>query len=354
MTTTAAAAGTGENAREEATATALRTAVERACGVFLTAESKTENYQATYDKVFANAVGFVKRYDVSRTWIEEGKTFVTVKALVSTQKFAKDWAAIAHTVNQEDNPRVIVVIAEATAFTDRGPTYRLEENGIAQSRIEDFLRSKGISLKDRQAAAGISNRDLMLAALKDDAKEAAALGLRFQADVVIIGQASARHGGQIAVGGQNMHQYAATLNVRVIQTDSASLLASKNFTTTFTSLLASGGEQKALVKLADEAAPKLLAEMVEAWRKRHNVLRTVELSISGMDFDAWKPFKAELEQIDGVKAVRLRDITESTASLDVECRQTAQQLADRLTSMKATKLKVTEFTANRLKLAAQK
>lgn len=351
---TAAAAGTNANARDEAVATALRKGVEQACGVFLTAESKTRDYQATYDKVFANAVGFVKEHKVVKEWVEDGKTFVTVRALVSTQKFAKDWSVIAHTVNQENNPRVIVAIAEATTFTNRGWVYASDEGGTVQSKIEDFFLSKGVQLMDRQTAVGVSKRDLLLAVVKDDAKEAAALGLRFHADVVVMGQATAKYGNAVSIGDQRMHQYPATLNVRVVQTDSARLLVSKNFNVTYMSALAQGGEGKALTKLAEESAPKLLAAVVEAWRSRANVSRTIQLSINGMDFAAWKTFKTEVEAIDGIQAVRMREISvDNIASLDIEYRFTNEILADKVTSLKSLKLKVSEITANRIKLAVQ-
>jgi len=110
-----------------------------------------------------------------------------------------------------------------------------------------------------------------------------------------------------------------------------------------------GGEDKALAKLADEAAPKILKAVVEAWRKRGNVMRSVQINISGMDYDGWKVFRDEVKKLRGVKGIRLRDITQSIANIDVEYRYSTQNLADNLESLKNTKLEVTEFTANRLK-----
>ena len=52
----------------------------------------------------------------------------------------------------------------------------------------------------------------------------------------------------------------------------------------------------------------------------------------------------------GVKALHLREITENLASIDVQYQLTNENLADHLIEMKKTRLKVTEITANRLKL----
>ncbi len=354
VTTTGVAAGTDEKARDEAVAQALRTAVEQACGVFLTAQSKAADYQAVYDRVFADTVGYVREHKVLKTWIEDGKTHARVRARVSTQRFEKDWAAIAHTVNQENNPRVIVAIVEATHHGTGGPTYQVKEGGTVQSKIEDFFLSKGIALMDRATATNVSKRDVLLAAIKDDDKAVAALGSRFKADVVVTGRASAKFGKTLHVAGVRMHQYTAKLNVRVIQTDSARLLVSKAFgPTTANTLQRAGGEDKALAKLAEGSAPKLLAAVVEAWRKRVHVWRTVHVSIMGMDYKAWKAFRAEAGKLRGVRALRLREITESVANIDVEYRYTNTHLADHLTELKDTRLKVTEISANRIKLKVQ-
>ncbi|MFA6133586.1 MAG: hypothetical protein WC869_06170 [Phycisphaerae bacterium] len=351
QTVTAQAPGSDQNARDEAIARALRQAVEQACGVFLKARSTTENYQGVYDKVFADAVGYVQEHKVLKTWVADGMTYVTVQARVSTQKFEENWASIAHTVNQENNPRVIVAIAEAIHWAATAPAYETDRNGTVQGKIEDFFLQKGLMLMDREASADITKRDVLLAALKDDTNEVAALGARFKADVVVVGRATARFGKTLNVGGQQMHQFTATLNVRVVQTDSARVLVVKSFgPVTITTLQMGGGEEKALSKLAEDSASPLLSAVVQAWAKRANVSRTVQLSISGMDYGLWKTFKTQAEKLDGMQALRFRDITAGVANIDAEYRYTNENLADRLLTVGGMKLEITEITPNRIKL----
>ncbi len=354
VTLTGTASGVILKARDEAVLQALRTAVEQKCGVFLKAQSKTRDYKAVYDKIFANTVGYVREHRVLRSWSEGDKTRATVRVRVSTQKFEKDWAVIAHTVNQENNPRLLVAIVEAVRHTPTGPTYEVKETGVVQGKIEDFFLSKGIVLMDRATADKTTKRDVLLAVVKDDTKEIAALGARFKADVVVTGRASAKFGRTIRIAEQEMYQYAASLSLRVVQTDSARVLASKTYGPTTTNTFQRGGEDKVLAKIAKECAPKILAAVVEAWRARANVSRTVQLSISGMDYEAWKAFRAEMQELRGVQALRLREITEQVANIDAEYRYTNETLADRLTELKKTKLKITEITANRIKLKVVK
>jgi hypothetical protein len=448
------AAGTDEKAKDEAINKALRRAVEQACGVFLMAESKSKDYQGVYDQVFADAVGYVKEYKVLKVETQDGMTIARVRACVSTQKFEKDWAVIAHTYSQESNPRVIVVIGETTyemvndleqeekhasveafaiqaeaqrsatvtdagvagqdtdaavvtgrfrrrgrvrpqnwavmsesqraawlreveaeeqssasvegvAASQRSDSYitwrrvasEMKEGGTVQTKIEDFFLDKGIKLMDRGTARQVNKRDLMLASAKEDLAEVAALGARFDADVVILGTAAAKTGGQseMSVAGKQLKQYGyrAKLVVRAIRTDSAQLMVSKVYNVDAKSMQ-KGGEEKALDRLGDEAAPQLLQAVVEAWRKQVHVTRDIQLQISGMTYDDFKTFQKEAGALRGVKAVNLREITESVANVSVGYEFSTQLLADNLTGLKTLKLEVTEFNPNRLKMKVVK
>jgi len=128
------------------------------------------------------------------------------------------------------------------------------------------------------------------------------------------------------------------------------LLASKTFTATANSTSKTGGEDKALAKLAAQASPKLLAAVVEAWRKQVNVTRDIRLQISGMTYRDWKKFRTQAGELRGVKALRMREITESVANIDVDYEFSTDNLAESLENLKDIQLEVVEFNPNRLKL----
>lgn len=450
ITVTEQATGMDQKAKDEALAKALRRAVEQACGVFLTSESKTQNYQGVYDRIFADAVGYVKEYNVVKTWIQDGCYFVKIDALVSTQKFEKDWAVIAHTYAQEANPRVIVVIGQTTyemvndlekeeqhaaaeamdvqaearsrgevsvggaavqeadaaavagtvsrrgrlrprnwatmsaeqreawlarmeaeerssatvsgtvtrQETDNYKTWRrvadtLAEGGSVQTKIEDFFLEKGIKLVDRETARKVNKRDLALANAQGDLDRLAALGAQFDADVVILGTAAAKTGGetQMTVAGQTVrqHEYRAKLVVRAVRTDSAQLLVSKVYQVSARSMR-KGGEEAALDRLAEEAAPQLLSAVVDAWRKQVHVTRDIQLQIDGMTYNDFKTFQTAVQTLRGVQSVHLREITDNVANISIGYEFPTRNLADRLTELKEIRLEVTEFNPHRLKM----
>ena len=348
------AAGTGLAAQDEAVAKALRRAVEEACGTFLTAQSESQDYKLVYDKVFASTVGYVVEHKVKKIWIADDITHASVTARVSTQKFESDWTVIAHTVRREGNPRVIIAVTDAT-WSETAPADASVIAGVVQGKIEDFFLAKGLQLVDRDTAAAVNKRDIILAGMKDDVRELAALGARFKADVVIYGQSSARYGSTMQIAGHDAHKFVATLNARAIRTDSAQLMVSKTFgPITITSLQYGGGREQALAKLAEEAAPELLKAVVEAWRKQIHVTRNIRLEVSGMTYEEWQTFRKEAQSIRGVQAMQLREITEGVANIDVEYDFDTQTLADRIGELKEIKLTITEFNPNRLKLKVVK
>ncbi|MBN1943300.1 MAG: hypothetical protein JW849_08405, partial [Phycisphaerae bacterium] len=160
---------------------------------------------------------------------------------------------------------------------------------------------------------------------------------------------------EMTVAGRTIkqHDYRAKLVVRAVRTDSAQLMVSKVYQAQKKSMQ-KGGEETVLDKLADDAAPKLLSAVVEAWRKQVHVTRDIQLQISGMDYNTFKAFKAAAEKLRGVKAVALREITEGVANISIGYEFSTQNLADNLTALKEPKLEVTEFNPNRLKMKVVK
>jgi len=155
----------------------------------------------------------------------------------------------------------------------------------------------------------------------------------------------------LEMAGQTMYQYVATMTVKVIQADSARVLTSKPFgPITVSSMQRVGGEDKALAKLGQTYAPELLSAVVEAWRNRANSGRTLVLSIVGMDYELFKVFKEQASKIEGMHNIRMREIVEGMAQIDIESDLDNESLADRLGKMMLPRLSVTEITANRLKL----
>lgn len=325
------AAGADRNAMEQAKQDALRRAVEQACGTFISSQTKTKDYAATYDKCMSFAGGYVTEFDIVSQRVEDGMSICKVRATVSTAAFEAEWARLCHTVEAENNPRCIVIIVEDSNADDGE---KGQGGGIVQSIVESFFLNKGVQLMDKEGAEGVRERDLSLAAFNDDAKKLAAIGAAFKADVVIRGVADARHAGSSQVAGRTVNKWSATISIRAYHTDSAQLIMSNSYTTTKSSVNNSSSGDDALRACAEQNSAKMLRDIGEAWRKRQNIRRISRLVLENCSRPDYKAFETALRKVDGVQEVRLRELVNNVCQVEVDWAYDMERLAGRIEELK--------------------
>lgn len=347
------AAGTNANAMEQAQQDALRKAVERACGTFINAQTKTKDYKMIYDKVLSQAVGFVTEFEVLDRRVEKEISYCKVKATVSTASFEQEWAKLAHTIIAEGNPRCVVVIIEDNNVDDHTPP---KAHGVVQSVVEKFFLDKGVQLMDKSGADAVKARDIELAALNDDINKLAAMSASFKADVVIKGVAEARRAGSTELSGRTVYKWSATISVRAYHTDSAQLIMSNTYSATKTTVNENAGGDDALKLCAEENTGKMLKDIGEAWRQRQNVKRTIQLTLEDCDRTGFKVFEAALREEQGVQDVRLKELVNNTCQVEVDWTYDLDKLVTRIEELKVpdVKYEVKEQTHDRVTIKVAK
>lgn len=336
------AAGTTDNAMEQAKLDALRRAVEQTCGTFINAQTRTANYSVVYDKVMSEPVGYVEQFDVIEQRTADGMSFCKIKAVVSKASFEQEWTRLAHTLQAEDNPRCMVIISERN---DSEGKVTPRFNGITQSVVENFFLERGIQLIDKAGIDETRERDIAVAVLKDDFKKLAAVAASLRAEVMIFGNAEARRAGAGEVAGTRLYKWTATINIRAYNADTAQLLMSNSYTSTYSSVNYEAGDE-ALRRCAEQHAPSFLRDIGEAWRKRQNVRRVVQIVIEDCNRADYKVLETALREVTGVQAVRLRELISGTCHLDVEWAYDTEALVSRIEELKLDGLSflVTEQT----------
>lgn len=96
-------------ARERAIQDAIRNAVEKGTGLFLSSETVIENYELLKDKIFSKAEGYIKEYSIISEKEEEGLYRVKIKALVKEGKLKDDVNALRILILEKERPRVLVL-----------------------------------------------------------------------------------------------------------------------------------------------------------------------------------------------------------------------------------------------------
>lgn len=343
------AAGENFNAMEQAKQDALRRAVEQACGTFINTQTNTKNYAAVYDKVMASAAGYVEEFEVVAQRVEGGVSYCTVRAVVSTVSFESEWTRLAHTLAAEGNPRCMIVVLEDNDAEDENPA---KTNGVVQGVLENFFLKNGVRLGDKSAADATRDRDAEAAALKDDVRKLASLALSAGADVVIKGNAEARHAGRTELAGKTLARWTATINIRAYHTDSAQMLMSNSYSLPHNTTNYNAGGDDALRRCAEQHAADILRDIGEAWRKRQNVHRTVQLVLEDCSRADFKALEAALREVDGVQDIQLRQLASNVCNIEVDWSYDTERLVSRVEELKVDGVTytVTEQTHDRVTL----
>lgn len=343
------AAGTDGNAMEQAKQDALRRAVEEACGTFISSQSKTRNYELVYDKALSLAAGYITKYDVVERRTEDGISICKVRATVSKASFEKEWARLLHTIETEGNPRCMVVFVEDNNVDDSVPP---KADGVVQSIVENFFIRKGVQLMDKQASEQVQARDVELAALNDDVKKLAAMAASFKADVMIRGTAEARRAGTTQLGGRSLYRWSGTITVRAYHADSAQMLMSNTYSETKPSVDENAGGDEVLRACAEKHAAQILIDVGEAWRKRQNIRRVCQLTITNCSRRQFKTFETEMRKVEGVQEVRLKELVNNVCQVEIDWSYDLERLVSRIEEARFEdfRLDVTEQTHDRVTL----
>ncbi|MBI1826700.1 MAG: hypothetical protein HY287_01360 [Planctomycetes bacterium] len=354
VTATGQAAGTDLKAKDEACNEARRTAIRQTCGERINAYTNVVDFQVKRDRILSNPVGYITSEDIKRRWDDGQYSYCELFATVATGKFAADWNSMFEHIREDvGNPRCVVMFMEDNDMDDLVPPHT---NGVAQSRIEHFFLEHGVHLMDKEVGEDVRARDIDLAK-NEDARAVAQRAAAFKADVAVSGRAEARRGSAQELAGHMLYKWDITLTVRVIQADSAQILAvntyrpKKGFSTTV-----SGNGDEGLEKLADEVAPQLLKDVGEAWRKRTTAHSVFELTIDGCSRSDFRkriePALRKLQMVQqGDEGVKLREAVGEVITAEVYWSGDLNSLADAMEDLHAegVQLRVVEQSANRVR-----
>ncbi len=241
-------------------------------------------------------------------------------------------------------PRYMIMIEEKNLGT-----YTIDE---AEKVITEYLMSNGIEVVDAELIRTNVDRDKALQAMNASPRSAAALGLQFGADVVLVGKAISK-GSAEQIKDTAFRSYQASVTIKAIRTDTAEVLAmeSREAAKIHVDDLAGGSLaiREAAVPLIRELMPKMMAKLgqtssAEGWK--------IQLIVGDVT-QIWQvaALKQLLrEKIPGTREVIQRGFVSGVATFDIFCLNDSQKLAEELTMAKPGpfRLKVLGVTPNKL------
>lgn len=335
-------------ARDVALQDALRQAVEQAVGTVVEADTLVQNFQLVESNVYTKTKGYVQRYTLLSERQEGTLYKVSVQAIVDMGSLERDLDALGLLYQRIKKPRVMVIVSESNLGM------RLVEPA-GEAEVIRHLIQKGFTVVDPGQVRKIRESDQIKKIVAGDMKAAQLLGRQHSAEVLVIGDAVsavAMRGGVLA----NMVSVRARLEARAIRTDTGEVLAADGAEAPGLDLTEQVAGKKALAAAGEKWVEATLPVILDRWSKEVSGGNSVQVVVSGLTFAQLGKFKEILKtEVRGVKDIHQRSFTANVATLDMDVKGSAQELADDIVrkNFSPFKVDVTGFSPNRVELSVK-
>ncbi|MCK5164690.1 MAG: hypothetical protein KAQ72_13280 [Desulfobacula sp.] len=339
--------GTSLLSREDALRQALRLAVEQSVGVFIQLSVEIENYELKKDKIMSRAQGYIKQYSVLKDETSGSLYLVGIRATVSLDKIKDDLLAMKILLSSMDLPKLMILIQENYVDMDNIGMQ------IAETELYSQLSAKGFDLVDKAQLETIKNQSRARQALAGNIDAAKSLGMALGAQYIILGKAVTQDAGE-AYSGTGLKSIQATLQLRVIQTQSGIILGSVVKSGVAAHISPLTGATNAL-RASVQAAVKdyLVNAIAKSFQDFVNNGAPLKLNISGVKtFQEYKQIVTGMEEIDKVVSSKKEGWNKAGGLLvlDLRFKGTSEELAEYLDGMNLNKksLEVIDFAPDRV------
>ncbi|MBI2070372.1 MAG: hypothetical protein HYT79_07180 [Elusimicrobia bacterium] len=305
--------GDVRGAKECSLREAQKKALEKVIGVYLSAKTRVEKAVTIEQNILANTEGYISKYDVLKEGRESDNYLTKIRALVLFQKLGDDLKSL--NVLREPSvglPRVAVIVADEVG--KGGPTSSDDgkDHTYAANAMGEALIKAGYKIVDPDAimaAKAYENLD----AAEDDPAMLSNLGMKLNAEIIVIGEAKASP----VVMDKNllgdMKSYRATLSAKAARVKTGEVLQNVSGQASGLDAVDDAAIQKAL-----EAVGKKTGE--EFSRELHNRLiqdASVSVTATNADFQKLEGLKKTLVDMPGVRDLFVRSLDGGAANLDV-------------------------------------
>ena len=353
--------GRKDTARESALRNAFRQAIEQVVGVMVQSKTVVQNSELLNDKVLSKSAGFIKTYSVLSEVFEADACRLKVRTTVSAVRLEKSLDDAGLLSKKLDKPRIAIIMTEQNIGNDT-PSNTLGNGtvnaGISESVINDYFAKKGYNLVDRDTLVALARRSGFSPASVNESDSETALQIASSggAEVVVVGQAVAKAGSSV-LSGTNMRASQATVSAKVVDADTAQLIASCSASSNAVHVNPTAGGADALRKASRELAENLNKQLVAKWGKKVSGTRTARLTIEGVAFSEIAGLREMLQnRVNCIEETFERGYRDGTLNLDVEITGKAREMADDIAAanMDGYRFNVFSFSSNTVRVKMDK
>jgi len=346
-------AGDEVKAKEDAISAALRNAVEQVVGTMVESDVLVQNYQTMEDQIYTKTSGFVQKYDIiSSSKQMDNALEVTIRAVVKLTDLQNDLEAIGVLLSRKGKPRTMVLIDERNINVHYAQLSM--DMNTTETALMNELMNYGFPFVDATQSKASIGSSVITAAINGDANAAASIAARMGAEIIITGNAVSKvaSGGPAVIRNAGFKSCQANLNLRVIQSDNAKIIAVATAHDKAAHIDEITGGTMALQKAAKKAANELKDKIVKVWQQDIYSGTQVQLHVMNIaSFSQLNTFKNSLKYyVRGIQAVNQRSFGGGTAVFDIDIKGTAEQMASELEAkeIEGIHLKVVAMTANKV------
>ena len=354
-------------ARDQAVSYALASAVERALEDIVPSDVIVKNFKTLDNNLFGNAGDYIRNYKVLIENRKEATLRIYLQASVFSEKIRARLSELGVVLAETDLPNVLFVIAEQN-IADLLPFYWWgEDPSFVMAKSEEAMaavfKEKGYSVVDHGATLSMGMENLQATSpeqgeteataeetQEDSAaqptveqdlepiifnnpylsnQEAAQLGYRLKADLVIVGTAAAAIVPNTM--GATIRSFKAEVSLRAVDTNSRQQVAAVDQVSVETSEDEIAGGNAALIAAGRLAGDKLASQIVLTWKKGTKVSGKVEILIKGTsDLGSYVALRRALQEIPGVSGLRIEQMKADQATLSVDYDRDSHALAESL------------------------
>jgi len=336
--------GNVESAKEAALLDAFRKAVEKGVGTMIASDTLVENYRIVEDRIFTKARGYVRNWDVLSEYPLGARYRMEVRCEVSKESIEEDLIALNILQKAKHKPRIMVVMSEQHLWS-------YVDQPMSETALISRFLEKEFKVVDQAQSDKVRESDKMKAALQGDDNAAAQIGLRNDAEIIIVGKAFSETGGRVF----RMESARGSVEARAIRCDTAEIIAAGEAEAGGADSSEAVAGKKAVRQAASDLADDLIAQITKRWSADVVGGASVQLTINNIGFGPLSGFKKILAKMEGVQDIQQRSFADGTAVLDVDYRYDAVRLADVLAAsdFEELKIEIVAVTQNRVELRVE-
>ncbi len=362
-------------AKDEAISNGLSNAVARALEDHIPAEIVSANFKTLDDAILSAAGDYISDYRVLTESKSKSRYRVFVQVSVLSDKIKKKLSDLGIILSETNLPKVLFVIAESN-LNDLLPVYWWgDELSFAIAKAEEamaaILKEKGYAVVEHEAMLpnGIPKNDNDSQPEPSEGadrgtgdsvaynnpylsnEEAARIGYRLKAEIVIVGTAQA----EIVPNtmGATIRSFKGTVSLRAVDVETGQEIATANQETTAVGADEAAGGNDALAQVGKIAGEALASQISLSWKKTPSVSGKVDVLVLGTgNLGSFVSFRRSLQEIPGVASLRIKEMKPDEATISVDYASGAHSLAESLMlkTFQNFGVRISEMEGERLKV----